>query len=94
VRVEIVLAIEQRLDRVEEVRLGVDRGQRQKVQRNSDCLWQRRRTLTLKSIGVSRVDAHQLSKNADLLNNIQRKGFRIFRITDGYDETWTWDLSK
>jgi hypothetical protein len=49
--------------------------------------------LKLKWILVSKVIAHQVAKG-DLLTELRAMGFKRFVITDGYDETWYWDLSK
>jgi hypothetical protein len=48
--------------------------------------------LRLKWILVSRVMAHQFSKNAELFANLRDAGFSRLVITDGYDETWYWDI--
>ncbi len=50
--------------------------------------------LRIKWILVSKVTAHDFSKNGDFLASLRRRGFKQFKITDGYDETWTWDLTK
>ena len=50
--------------------------------------------LRMKWILVSRVTAHDFSKNGDFLERLRNRGFKKFQITDGYDETWTWDLTK
>ena len=47
--------------------------------------------LKLKWILVGRVLAHKLSQG-ETLATLRRLGFTRFTITDGYDDTWYWDL--
>jgi hypothetical protein len=49
-------------------------------------------TLRLEYILVSKVLVHQLEKDGSLLEEIRQQGFRRFVLTDGYDETWTWNF--
>jgi hypothetical protein len=49
-------------------------------------------TLHMKWILVSKVVAHQFSKQADFFDSARNMGFRRFEITDGYRETWWWTL--
>lgn len=51
--------------------------------------------LKLKWILVSKVTAYQFSHdNSGMWQTMREAGFTKFAITDGYDETWTWDLTK
>lgn len=50
-------------------------------------------TLQMKWILVGKVLAHQYTKGS-ILGEMRNMGFRRFVITDGYDEAWSWDLSK
>jgi hypothetical protein len=49
-------------------------------------------TLRLRYILVSRVWAHKFSQDGNMIANLRRLGFKKFVITDGYDETWYWNL--
>jgi hypothetical protein len=49
-------------------------------------------TLLIKWILVSKAMAHQLSKKGELFENARIAGFKKIEITDGYDETWYWNL--
>jgi len=49
-------------------------------------------TLKLKWIGVSKVTAHEFGKKTELFQTLRELGFKKFVITDGYGETWYWDL--
>jgi hypothetical protein len=49
-------------------------------------------TLKVKWILVSRVTAHEMSKDAEFFQTLRDLGFKKFIITDGYDESWYWDL--
>lgn len=49
-------------------------------------------TLKLKWIFISKVAAHELGKNTELFQNLRELGFKKFIITDGYYETWYWNL--
>lgn len=49
-------------------------------------------TLKLKWILVSKVVAHEMGKNTEFLQTLRDLGFKKFIITDGYYETWYWDL--
>ena len=48
-------------------------------------------TLRLRYILVNRVWAHKFSQG-DMLSRLRAAGFRKFIITDGYDDTWYWNL--
>ena len=48
--------------------------------------------LHIKWVLVSKVVAHQLSKQPDFFSNAKAIGFRRVEITDGFDETWWWTL--
>lgn len=50
-------------------------------------------TLRLKWILVSKVIAHQFDKGG-VVPEMRKLGFKKFILTDGYDETWTWDLTR
>jgi hypothetical protein len=51
--------------------------------------------LTLKWVLVNKSLAFQFTeKQQDLLRQMKNEGFMRFTITDGYDGTWIWDLSK
>ena len=49
-------------------------------------------TLRLKWILVNRVLAHQFSQKPDLFTSLRSMGFKRLEITDGYDESWYWNL--
>ena len=49
-------------------------------------------TLTVKWALVSKVLAHKLSQDPALFEKLRGMGFKKFVITDGYDDTWYWDL--
>jgi hypothetical protein len=49
-------------------------------------------TLHMKWILVGRVLAHQMSQEPELFEKMREMGFKRFIITDGYDETWSWEL--
>jgi hypothetical protein len=49
-------------------------------------------TLRLEYILVSKVWAHQLSKEQELFDTLKSLGFKKFILTDGYDEEWYWTL--
>jgi hypothetical protein len=48
--------------------------------------------LHLKWVLVSKVMAHQLTKQAEFFENARAAGFRRIEITDGFRQTWYWDL--
>jgi hypothetical protein len=48
-------------------------------------------TLVIQWALVNKVAAHQMSSGT-LLSEAQEVGFAKMRLTDGYDEAWTWDL--
>lgn len=50
-------------------------------------------TLRIEWILVSKVVAHQMSKQGDLFSNARQAGFKRVEITDGYNETWSWTLN-
>jgi len=49
-------------------------------------------TLRVKWVLVSKVVAHQLTKQSDFFQSARELGFRRIEMTDGYDETWSWKL--
>jgi hypothetical protein len=49
-------------------------------------------TLEIEYVLVNKVWAHEMSKNDDLFTRLRLLGFRRFVITDGYDDSWYWDL--
>ena len=49
-------------------------------------------TLRFKWIFVDKVFAHQLSERTEVFENARKVGFKKILATDGYDETWTWNL--
>jgi hypothetical protein len=51
-------------------------------------------TLRIKWILVSKVTAHEFSKQGDFFEEARKIGFRRVEITDGYDETWYWNLKN
>jgi hypothetical protein len=48
--------------------------------------------LHLKWVLVSKAMAHQLSERSDFFENARAIGFKRIEITDGYDQTWRWNL--
>ena len=48
--------------------------------------------LHLKWVLVSKVMAHQLAKQGDFFENARKVDFKKVEITDGFKETWYWDL--
>lgn len=55
-------------------------------------LGQNATTLKVKWILASRVDAYEIGNDAEFLQLLRELGFKKFIITDGYDETWYWNL--
>jgi hypothetical protein len=51
-------------------------------------------TLKYKWIGVSKSFVYQIQNDTTFLENCQTLGFKKVVFTNGYDETYTWDLSK
>jgi nucleotide-binding universal stress UspA family protein len=52
-------------------------------------------TLEYKWALASKVTAYQFqNNNSDMWSTMMHEGFKKFVLTDGYDETWTWDLTK
>ena len=49
-------------------------------------------TLQVKWIFVSKSLAYQLSQQGRIFDNARSVGFKRVEITDGYDETWRWNL--
>jgi hypothetical protein len=49
-------------------------------------------TLRVKWILVSRVLAYKMSQQPDFFDSLRKMGFKRFEITDGYDDSWYWDL--
>lgn len=50
--------------------------------------------LRLKWILVSKVTAYQFTHDdPEMFTDLKNDGFKKFEITDGYDKTWTWDLT-
>jgi len=51
--------------------------------------------LKLKWVLTNKVLAYQFSQsNGEMLESMRKLGFTRFTITDGYDSTWYWDLTK
>jgi hypothetical protein len=48
--------------------------------------------LHLKWVLVSKAMAHQLSEQSDFFEKARAVGFKRVEITDGYDQTWYWNL--
>lgn len=55
---------------------------------------ERATTLRLKYVLFTRVWVHKVQNDTDLISNARRLGFRRVIMTDGYEDTWTWDLTK
>lgn len=51
-------------------------------------------TLHVKYVLVSKALVYKFNHNADLMAEIRLMGFTKVVLTDGYDETWTLDLTK
>jgi hypothetical protein len=49
-------------------------------------------TLRIKYVLMSRPLVHQFQKNGEFFSNLQKAGFKRVIMTDGYDDTWTWNL--
>jgi hypothetical protein len=49
-------------------------------------------TLHIEWILVSKVLAHQMSKQGDFFEEARKAGFKKVEISDGYDESWYWNL--
>jgi flagellar biosynthesis GTPase FlhF len=49
-------------------------------------------TLHIKWVLVSKALAYQLSEKGEILESARKIGFRRVEITDGYNETWYWNL--
>ena len=49
-------------------------------------------TLHIEWILISRAMAYQLSHEPDFFNIVKRVGFKKVVISDGYDQSWGWDL--
>ena len=50
--------------------------------------------LRIKWILTNKALAHQFAKQGDFFASCRSAGFRRVEITDGYDETWYWDLTR
>lgn len=50
--------------------------------------------LRIKWILTNKALAHQFAKQGDFFASCRSAGFRRVEITDGYDETWYWDLAR
>ncbi len=50
-------------------------------------------TLRIKWVLVSKVTAYEFA-NGEYISTLKQHGFKRFVLTDGYDETWTWNLTK
>jgi hypothetical protein len=51
--------------------------------------------MTLKWVLVSKATAFNFGEQRqDMLTQMRKIGFTKFRLTDGYDESWTWDLTN
>lgn len=51
-------------------------------------------TLHIKYVLVSKAFVYQFNHNADLMAEIRSSGFTKVVLTDGFNETWTLDLTK
>ncbi|HVP43271.1 MAG TPA: zinc ribbon domain-containing protein [Terriglobales bacterium] len=51
-------------------------------------------TLRMKWALVSKVMAHQMSQKSDIFDTARQLGFKRLELTDGFDETWTWNLDS
>jgi len=49
-------------------------------------------TLTIKYVLMSRPLVYKLTNESDFLSNMRNAGFRKVIFTDGYNESWTYDL--
>jgi hypothetical protein len=49
-------------------------------------------TMRMRWILVSRPLAYQIGEDGTILQRLRELGFRRFEITDGYDQTWYWNL--
>jgi hypothetical protein len=52
------------------------------------------KTLHIEWILVSKVAAHQLSKNTELFAQLRNAGFARVELSDGYDDEWYWKLDE
>jgi hypothetical protein len=50
-------------------------------------------TLQMKWALVSKVMAHQMSRRSDIFDTARQLGFKRIELTDGFDETWVWNLN-
>ena len=51
-------------------------------------------TLKIKFILISRPFVHQMCNDGETMGNFRNVGFKKIIFTDGYDSTWTVDLTK
>lgn len=49
--------------------------------------------LTIKYVLATKVVAHDLSTSG-VIQEAEQKGFKKVRLTDGYEHSWEWDLTK
>jgi hypothetical protein len=50
-------------------------------------------TIKMKYVLIGRPAAYKLSNDSRLIGNLRNMGFRKMILTDGYDDTWTIDLT-
>ena len=50
------------------------------------------KTITLKYVLASKSFVYQLQNQTDTLEKLRALGFTKLVVTDGYDETWHWNL--
>lgn len=51
-------------------------------------------SLRIKWALVSKVTAHQLGKNGDFWESMRKLGFKKVVMTDGYDESFSWNVGE
>jgi hypothetical protein len=51
-------------------------------------------TLTIRYVLISRPLIHQLTQDGTFVSRVRDAGFRSLVMTDGYNNTWRWDLTK
>lgn len=52
----------------------------------------RHTTLRITLALASKVGAHQISKNTQMLETARQLGFQRMELTDGFESAWTWKL--
>lgn len=51
-------------------------------------------TIIMKYVLIDRPSVYQFNNNAELIGNLKDLGFRKAILTDGYDHSWTVDLTR